>query len=89
MSQAATEKVVEDQPSGDESIRNKSEAPESAPTYDGETSGNADGEDEANKKTEAKGSLRDYVVSRDLDKEIYLLSTNTVSLANLLVRRLP
>ena len=68
MSHSTTEKVTDDQPSGDESIRNKPEAPESAPADDGETPGHADDGDEANKKKEAKGSLRDYVVSSYQDK---------------------
>jgi hypothetical protein len=63
MSHSTTEKLADDQPSGDESLRNKLEAPETAPTYDGDNSGNADDEDGAKKEKEAKGSLRDYIVS--------------------------
>ena len=63
MSHSTAEKLTDDQPSGEESLRNKSEAPETAPTYDGDTSGNADDKDETKKEKEAKGSLRDYIVS--------------------------
>lgn len=62
MSQSISEKLQDDQPSGEESVRNKSEAQDS-PTYEAEPPVKEDdGEDD--KKKEAKGSLRDYIVSR-------------------------
>jgi hypothetical protein len=61
MSSTDAEKSPDDLQSHEESIRNKSEPQNSSPAYDTGVSGKATDE-EATKKDETKGSLRDFVV---------------------------
>lgn len=92
MSNPDAEKSPDDLRSPEESVRNKSEPQNSSPAYDTGVSGKAeDDEEEAAAKKEAKGSLRDFVVSHAKQYwpcELPRTDNCTVSIANLLLCRL-
>ena len=63
MSNTDTEKLPDDLRSPKDGVRNKPEPQDSSLAYDTGVSGKANDDKEATKKGEAKGGLRDYVVS--------------------------